>query len=434
VSAVGDTHRAARRGLFKSTPTAIVMLILAVARLVQIPGIVHSRYSQPDFSDYYVCALAMRTGLDPYRIDLRPLGRSLHLDVGRMFSATYPPTFLAMFEPLTFMSPQISYRVWIGLTLLMLGGAMMLLLDDPAMAWQTKAAFIALAVCYVPLGRHFFFAQTQILLLLLFVFAARWLRDRREVAAGAMLAIAALLKLFPLLMGAYILLSGRRRALTSMVVCLAAGALVTFLAIGVDRSLSFRAAIPFLTSDYFMNLPENVSLSAVLPRIFTFTFRSDGLFARGAEAVFVWGVKLAIVGVAARLTLRSTEHADAGTFSLWVVTAILLSPTAWDHYLVLLLMPFAIIATRADRGEPMGAALWLALGSYAVSDLAGVLAGAFQPADQSMLGLILRGASFPALILAWLSCYTLATDSLRDDGGRVTLRPASDELRATAHR
>ena len=48
-----------------------------------------------DFSHYYVAALAMRAGLNPYAIDLRPLGRQIGLD--GIARATDTPFFILCF-------------------------------------------------------------------------------------------------------------------------------------------------------------------------------------------------------------------------------------------------------------------------------------------------------------------------------------------------
>ena len=62
---------------------------------------------------------------------------------------------------------------------------------------------------YSPLSDHIAFAQVQILILLMLVLAMRWLAIGREVAAGLMLALAAMLKAFPLVLALYLIITRR---------------------------------------------------------------------------------------------------------------------------------------------------------------------------------------------------------------------------------
>ena len=66
------------------------------------------------------------------------------------------------------------------------------------------------------------------------------------------------------------------------------------------------------------------------------------------------------------MTLASAGRRDNDhrIYSLWIVTTILLSPIAWHHYLVLLVLPFVqmAIAVLNDRARPRE--LWMATASY----------------------------------------------------------------------
>ncbi len=58
-----------------------------------------------DFNHYYVSALALREGINPYVTRLDPMARSLGLDLAGINKASYPPTFLLCFEALTHLPP-----------------------------------------------------------------------------------------------------------------------------------------------------------------------------------------------------------------------------------------------------------------------------------------------------------------------------------------
>ncbi len=83
------------------SPIIVALWVGAMLHALLIFGQVRGRVAHWDFSHYYLSALAMRAGVNPYTTDLRPLGRALGIEA--IEHATYPPAFLLCFEPLTLM-------------------------------------------------------------------------------------------------------------------------------------------------------------------------------------------------------------------------------------------------------------------------------------------------------------------------------------------
>src|SRR5260370_40159437 len=83
------------------SPIIVALWVGAILHALLIFGQVRGRVTHWDFSHYYLSALAMRAGLNPYTTDLRSLGRALGIE--GIDHATYPPAFLLCFEPLTLM-------------------------------------------------------------------------------------------------------------------------------------------------------------------------------------------------------------------------------------------------------------------------------------------------------------------------------------------
>ena len=76
------------------------------------------------------------------------------------------------------------------------------------------------------------------------------------------------------------------------------------------------------------------------------------------------GILLLLVTV--RVSMAEGKEDDTEwKFSLWVVAMVLLSPTAWPHYLIFLLIPFSrlVIGSRENLVSPRTA--WLGLTSAA---------------------------------------------------------------------
>ena len=112
-----------------------------------------------------------------------------------------------------------------------------------------------------------------------------------------------------------------------------------------------------------------------------------------------------------RATLRVKPGGDTGsrTFSLWVMTSVLLSPTAWVHYLVMALIPFALLTDAVNRGRASHRALWIAVASYVVVALS--TSGAlFGPQATSAIAIAVAECSFLSLLMVYVAAYWFVTD------------------------
>ncbi len=398
---------------------SIWLLAIAVAYTFEFLWAFSPRANQIDFSHYYVSALAMRRGVDPYITDLSPLAKSLGLEVAEMTTGTYPPTFILCFEPLTLLSPVPAYRVWTAMNLLFLAAALYLLLDGMPGDTDLRLALVGLAILYTPITSNFFYAQTQILILLLLTVFMRSLKSGRQALAGAVLGLAGLLKVFPLALIGYLILRRKSKAIVYTGLSLVLGLLVTLALVGVDRSLHFVHVVPFLTSPYWFARFDDVAIGAMVSRLLGADPADAGLeFARRAAVAIA---ELAIIALTVRATLKSAEqpdNSDDHVIALWVVAAILLSPIVWVHYLVLLLIPFAVLVRYRLHSGASRRARQLGIRSYMIAELLmaiylwfGTLADWTQHLPYWTLYLSTGGWSL-SLLLAYAAAYCLAVDTM----------------------
>ncbi len=130
--------------------------------------------------------------------------------------------------------------------------------------------------------------------------------------------------------------------------------------------------------------------------------------------------ELALLALTVRATLKSSKRSDANdecVIGLWIITAILLSPTVWLHYMVLLLITFAALVRQYLFGRASLRAARLGIASYLIAELLMAVYLAFgQLTDwtqqlpywtraPSMIGWPL------SLLLAYAAAYFLAVDS-----------------------
>jgi uncharacterized membrane protein YhaH (DUF805 family) len=325
-----------------------------------------ARWYDLDFSPYYYWAYALRTGTNPYTTDLQPLATRLGLKSYFITRADYPPTFILCFEPLTLLRPQAAYWVWTGLNLVLLLAAVAVILSELATDRRSFVAFAALAILYEPVSENFIWGQTQIMLLLLLALSLRWMRRGNDGAAGLSLALAGLLKIFPLLLLVHLTLARRLRTVAWTLAGLALGGAITLVMVGWT-ALGFLRQAATVSGSYWS---AGLSVSATISKVFVATFGQPlTAMANSARVAVIVLAIFALIGVAVRATLVATRFGrDDLAYGIWVVLAVFIFPITWVHHLVLLLIPLGQAMVAAKCGRASRSAVVLAAASYLTAE------------------------------------------------------------------
>lgn len=337
-----------------------------------------ARATEWDFSHYYASAMVLREGGDPYKSDLQPIGAQLglKLKIDEINRGTYPPTFIWCFSPLTRLPLRSAFFVWQTLSIACLAAGLVLLMRGTvslrAAAWLTLGV-----VFFAPVQLHLAFSQSQFMVFLMLVLVIRALERSRDAEAGLILAAATLLRAYPLAMAGYLVVQRHWKALGWMAAGLAAGGGITVAAIGLNTCLDFRYVPALVTSRYFLEQPGNIALGSFISRMF-WRLSESGLIGshESARAAISLAARGALVIAAAVLTWthRTAEpDIDRRAYSLWLATMILISPTAWNHYLVLLLLPFVQIASAAVAGRVGRRAVMMCIASYVLTQISVII-------------------------------------------------------------
>jgi glycosyl transferase family 87 len=382
--------------------------------LASIAARLPARATKIDFSHYYTSALLLREGINPYRVDLTPKASALGLNVTINPRATYPPTFLLCFEPLTLMSPAHAYWTWIALNALAMAAALAMLLGPRShLDLATALSLAGFAILFPAFADNFEFAQCQATVLLLLVLAMRSLERGKDRAAGAALAIAVLLRIFPVIMFGYLVMRRRWRALGFAIAGLAIGAAITIALVGLRIALDFRIAIAFITGYGYLLQSSNIALHAFITRLFIY---SVGVplpeWLDLARRVIEPACEIALLGLTLLMSKSPPDSPDSDSrvFSLWIVTTILLAPTAWLHYLMLLFIPYAQIISASASGRASSRSLRMTVASYFVLTGSFFVLDAIRSALPHPLIALLREAPFAALALAYLATIWFVLD------------------------
>src|SRR5262249_54466970 len=112
---------------------------------------------------------------------------------------------------------------------------------------------------------------------------------------------------------------------------------------------------------------------------------------------------------------------------LWIMTAILVSPTSWFYYLVLLAIPMVKLSAAAANDRTSRRALWIGVATYS---LAWIYFSAVDIRSRQLAlhpdTLVWRAGASPVALLAYLSLYWFAVDpgaSDRERARQAVVRP-----------
>jgi hypothetical protein len=233
-------------------------------------------------------------------------------------------------------------------------------LQVPFSAWSLLPMVVLLLVCN-PFRQQV--NQGQLNLVLLLLITGAWVAGRSGHPwwAGGLLALATAIKLFPAFLFLYFLV--RRQWLV-----LVAGAVVflllsggTLAVVGVQTYRDYvHIALPWLAEQRGSWI--NSSLVGIWTKLFdpqpvaehVVGLWRDPTLARLGSLASCAAVTAAVAWGSWRA--RTPAECDRG-FALAVTAMLLVSPTTWDHYFLLLLLPLALLWVQLRPGE--NPAFWL---------------------------------------------------------------------------
>ena len=405
----------------------ICALLMLTGTLTKMRGNWHGR----DFSDKYESAWALRHGIDPYPTDLTPIAARLGLETGGLIHASDTPPFLLCFEPLTRLRPRVAFWIWTAINFSALAIAMYLLLAHRrGLSGRTAWLLAGLILMSAPVNLNFYWGQSQLIVLALMVAAMRAMERERDGGAGLLIAAAALLRAYPLLLVGYFVIRRKWRAVAFATTGIAAGVLVTVAVLGLTQTLSFVHGASWVTDYSMINRVDNLSLGPFVSRMFwALTGTAPGSSADWTRRAAIAVADIVVLGMTIRATLADTNRRDPDwrIYSLWIAASIMLSPVGWHHYLVLLAIPFVQLVASAAHRRSSSRAVWMAAVAYALSVVSLRVFNRFLIPPPTEFQLIfpwlaraLEETSFIALLTGYIAAYWFATDHARR--GAVLIR------------
>jgi alpha-1,2-mannosyltransferase len=247
----------------------------------------------------------------------------------------YPPFLAVALAPFTAIGGDYRAVNWawaaIGATLVVLVVAVVGR-REPVASGRRLALLAGFAIAFAPVTGELIIGNVHLLILALL--AGAWLGIRRgsrrgDLLAGALVGVAALIKVFPALLLVWFVVTGRTRA--------AAAALVTMLALFV-ATLPFIGLGPWL--DYpvvLLNLGPPGDLTDVLaPTVWLGAVLPETL-AR---------IVVTTAGLVAAWWVASRRSEPVG-FAVTAALSILIAPALYQHYLAVLVLPLLLAIRHA---------------------------------------------------------------------------------------
>jgi hypothetical protein len=305
----------------------------------------------------------------------------------------YVPAFVVMITPLVAWPPRVTAALWAGLSLVLLvlsvrevGRQLARSLDTPlpgGLRWVWPIVLVLpFAADTIALG------QVNILVLWLCLLALRQLTHHKDARAGLTIAIAGIVKLYPLLLVLPLLLKLRYRAAISAAagfILLAGG--LSLAAFGWRGSIDahrqwlseIRGGDASEAHLIFRNGPSeflrhnNQSLAAVIRR-WTTVVDTGGrsvqppinLSLPQAKAIYAAAAAALLLFLAWTTWRCRKETLSLAEWSAWLAGVVAFVPIYWTHYFVLLLPALALLAASVwyawlrDSADVLGTALLIA--------------------------------------------------------------------------
>ncbi|MFP4440374.1 MAG: glycosyltransferase family 87 protein [Chloroflexaceae bacterium] len=290
----------------------------------------------------------------------------------------WPPFIAMLLRPFVDMyrwDVLMGYRL-INTTLL---GVAALLLLLQTRTW-TLAACIVIIFSFRPATDAIAFGQVDAAILCGLVITLLALRRGWDDLAGAIVALLALLKIFPILLFGLFLIQRRWRAFRGGLLAGLLYAVAGITALGWQvHALYFFQVLPRISGGTAWI--ENQTFNGFLSRLFTARIASDK-FEHPVVTLATYAFFALTLGVALLLALPlRRRHPDGDAepvsadqspsmrldqtrsplplqFSLFILLMVLSVPTAWMHYHTLAILPLAMLLLHSDDEVPLG---WIVL-------------------------------------------------------------------------
>ncbi len=297
----------------------------------------------PDLANNYGAAMVMRSGGAIYDTNL-----PLFVGYDNL------PLTAILTMPLTLFDLRTAIRVFFSLNVLLLIASLALIFvtnRDYLLRYPYWLVAVALVLNLDPVLDSMLLGQVDLLILFLIVAAYWGHRSDREVAAGASLGLAAMIKLSPALLVLYFLFRGRFRVVASAFATIFLFSVLSLVVAGRSAHIQFLTDIlPTLLAGSAQM--ENQSLNGFFNRLYLGApFLADLADVPRLPQVRILTLfaSLLLAGIAVFLLRKRPAPGSAPDlgfdleYSLLIILLPLISSIAWHHYMAWYVLPLLVL-------------------------------------------------------------------------------------------
>jgi hypothetical protein len=350
----------------------LVLLVGSSAGIVPWRDAIGGAFRPPDFAQDIAAARILAGNGDPYAANFA----AVHAQVLEIPSSDgypylpHPPLVIVLSWPFARVPFGVAARCWFAgslacafvLAIVLSGLARSVTSFRLPPLREALLCFVGLLV-WPPVLYNLEKGQFSILIAMLIALGWVWLSRRDCRGGGICIGLAAALKLFPALLGLYLIIRHRRSAMW-FVITAAAATMLPLLWLG------WRAVPEFIAQtagnlSYWETWPAvTYSLRGLAARTFIGSNWSRGVLnAPTAASAITIGASVVLIAIAVHTTLKHAKRQDVDdlVFAIWSVLLLPLNPLAMGHNGVLLALPVVLIG-RALATDPSSLlkALWVA--------------------------------------------------------------------------
>lgn len=332
----------------------VVLVLMAVfSLLLSVLSLFPVQVYQKDFIQEYLLARAVLTGVDPY-LPLPELSKILmgELPVGLLpHPLPHPPPAVLLALPFGLLSYETSAAAWFIFEIICIGAAVFLLVrylfPNPRAVHFMGAAVLVLI--WSPVKDELVVGQWMSVLLLLLVLAWLLFRKNKDIAGGLLIGLVVALKLTAWPVVLFLVLRRRWKAVFAAGGAVLAAHLVSGLLMGFDRLWFYYTEVGGQVTLLYRAHERNFSVWSIGYRLFEGTGSTAGASISAPPLVSLplvapvigYVLMVLLLSVCLYLSVRASDF-DISV-GILVCASMVINPVAWSHYLVMALLPVAVL-------------------------------------------------------------------------------------------
>ena len=306
-----------------------------------------------DFIQEYLLAKAVLNGINPYT----PLAELANRLIGPLptlifqHPSPHPPSVILLSLPLGWLTYQQAAIVWFAFELACILVSVYLLLHWLGLRPNLRFALICtlLTLAWNPFRDGLIVGQLMTLNLALLIGSWQMLRAGKEIRGGLLLGIAIAFKLIAWPMGIILVLHKKWRAIGAAGAVLVSTNGIIALLVGSQSVADYYLKVGPLVSALYHAHIGNFSLCSIGWRVFAGTgspvltgVNAPPLVDAPNLACYI-ALILPVILLAVGIFLAMRASTFDTSFGIMTCVSLLISPLTWSHYLILALIPMAIV-------------------------------------------------------------------------------------------